>query len=246
MNLKPYRPPAAREWSDQPPTFMVRPGSSDEKGIKDVFDSNSYRRPRLGFTIEHGERWVDGGCNVGAFSVLADRYLGADVIAFEPDADNLAVAQTNLEMNRCTRTELIHAALIHDAQPGQTVKLYKSPKPEHYWRQSTVINRKGSKPVTVETVDPADLIADGWDCWKLDIEGAEIPILEQADFSKVRKLATEWSFDVDDQVDRFYAVVERLRGFGFENISAGCPPGKYPAGTKWTWFPAATYLLAWR
>ena len=49
--------------------------------------------------------------------------------------------------------------------------------------------------------------ADKFDCCKMDIEGAEMLILENT--QKVfDKLVYEWSFDIDKSLPRFWAVVE--------------------------------------
>ena len=49
---------------------------------------------------------------------------------------------------------------------------------------------------------------------KMDIEGAEIPLLESLDAATckpLRKLVFEYTFDVDPSIPRFLAIVRRLK-----------------------------------
>ena len=56
------------------------------------------------------------------------------------------------------------------------------------------------------------------DCIKMDIEGAEISILESLtpkDFThaRIKKLVFEYSFDVDRSIPRFLAIIENLKKY---------------------------------
>jgi hypothetical protein len=50
---------------------------------------------------------------------------------------------------------------------------------------------------------------------KIDIEGAEIEILEQMDWkgTKVNKMVFEYSFDIDSYIPRFLKIIEKLRTY---------------------------------
>jgi len=45
---------------------------------------------------------------------------------------------------------------------------------------------------------------------KMDIEGAEMPILEALAGEPVHRLVFEWSFDIDPSIERFWAVQATL------------------------------------
>jgi hypothetical protein len=78
--------------------------------------------------------------------------------------------------------------------------------------------------VTVETHPIAEYWQPGFHV-KLDAEGAEMPILERYAEARVKRLVFEWSFDIDPSIDRFDAVVARLRrAYGrvqFSKIAGG-------------------------
>jgi len=51
---------------------------------------------------------------------------------------------------------------------------------------------------------------------KMDIEGAEIEILERKDFPRFKKLAFEYHFQVDPSLERFHAIMDRLKSLGYD------------------------------
>ena len=65
--------------------FWHRPGFSDLKTFEEVIGRSVYQK--RGMTILPGERWMDCGGNVGAFTLMACS-LGADVVTYEPDPYN--------------------------------------------------------------------------------------------------------------------------------------------------------------
>jgi hypothetical protein len=77
----------------------------------------------------------------------------------------------------------------------------------------------------------------GADGCKLDIEGAEIEILQAADFGGLRKLVLEWHFDYERRTDVYLAVLRRL-GEHFSEVSGR----KVPPGVDYDWFPPAAIV----
>lgn len=213
-------------------SFLLRDGTSDIKAIKEVVINQAYKRK--GFTVERGETWLDIGANCGAFSVWAAS-LGAKVIAFEPDPDNVNIAKANIERNGMTNLVTMRPTGLTDSDSPGVFMLHRNIANGNLWRNSLYKNWKGGEsiPVQIEPVGPY------WNpdyCVKLDAEGVEMPILEKYARIKVKKLVFEWSFDIDPSIERFESIVQTLKSTYENVIYSG-----YKAGyKKWqpSWFPA--------
>ena len=65
---------------------------------------------------------------------------------------------------------------------------------------------------TVKALGFNTLIADGYNCIKMNIEGAEIPILNELETNiGIKKLVFEYSFDMDKRIKTYVEVIERLQ-----------------------------------
>lgn len=183
--------------------FLVRPGSSDPKAVKEVVDRRSYFKH--GIEIRPGETWVDLGANIGTFSVMAAA-AGASVVAYEPDPDSAALAVANAALNGVT-VDVVQAAV---ATAAGTATLHVNGARKNYWRNSLVKAWRGGSKITVPVLDYREAIPPGANV-KMDVEGSEFALLEAMDFDSLGDLVFEWSFDIDRSIPRFRAVIERLR-----------------------------------
>lgn len=77
----------------------------------------------------------------------------------------------------------------------------------------------------------------------MDIEGAEMDIVEKMRVFP-RKLVLEWSFDIDGNIDRYRAAVERLRE-NYPNVKARTFADIHTVWPK-TWFPPFQMIYAWK
>ena len=178
--------------------FYYREGFSDLKTFEEVLGRKVYLKK--GMTIAAGERWMDCGGNVGAFALLACS-MGAKVTIYEPDPNNCKMIEKNLKLNNF-EADIKQFALVHDDRKEIILFIGNN---NNVWRNSIVKkwNNKGIKVPCINFNDEADK----FDCCKMDIEGAEMLILENT--QKVfDKLVYEWSFDIDKSLPRFWAVVE--------------------------------------
>jgi FkbM family methyltransferase len=212
-------------------TFDCRPGTSDEKAVREVVTKRGYAR--RGFRPRDGEQWVDIGANIGAFSVWAAAF-GAKVVAYEPDPESADLARSNVKLNGLARyVTVVEAALTADAEPGEAT-LHCNTANGNVWRNSLVKEWRGGTDRQVQTL-PVSSVWHPEVCIKLDAEGAEMPILERYAAERVARLVFEWSFDIDPSLARFRSVVGQLEAvYGrvrFSKIAGG--------HREWqaSWFP---------
>lgn len=180
--------------------FWYRENTSDHKTFQEVINKDVYRKK--GMTIQRGEEWFDCGGNVGAFTLLACS-IGAKVKVYEPDPNNCKMIERNLKLNNF-EADIICAGLVHNDTKKANLYIGNN---GNVWRNSMFKNWNG-KGLKVDCVNFDEVIPDRA-CVKMDIEGAEMPILENTN-RKFKKLVFEWSFDIDDSLNRFRNCIDKL------------------------------------
>lgn len=210
-------------------SFICRKDTSDQKTIDEVVGRNVYQK--RGMKILPGETWLDLGANIGSFSCLA-RSLGANVIAFEPDPFSFKMLVQNVGVNSVKSP---HSMSYYDAGVGlqnERVPFHVSAT-NQYWRNSMVHFGKG-KIIQVKVMALQPFLKKDI-CVKMDIEGMEMILLEKLDFSKVKKMVFEWSFDIDPDIDRYRAVLKRMQKF-FKEVKSDSIKPEHKTWLK-SWFP---------
>ena len=228
--------------------LLIRPDTSDVKAAREVLEKNTYQLPGLGFTLQPGDRWLDAGANIGAFTMQAVHHGAALVVAVEPVPDHIDVLVKNIAAHpKADRvTEVLQGAVT---PPGFTdpVSVYERLNPEHQWRTSTA--RMTRQPTTTYRTKayPLDaLIADyGIDCVKIDIEGAEHDVLRLWEpASSVRKIVVEWGFEDDDRTAPLVAWLDKLEDAGMRTASHS-RIRRFPVWGK-SWVPRGCIVWGWR
>ena len=218
-------------------SFYHRPGFSDLKTFNEVIGKETYLKK--GMTIERGERWMDCGGNVGAFVLLAAS-KGAEVTVYEPDPYNCEMIEKNLDLNGFNAT-IKQAALVHNDK--KEVYLFIGNN-NNVWRNS-IVKKWNNKGIKVKCLN-FDQEAINFDCCKMDIEGAEMPILENT--NKVfKKLVYEWSFDIDPSLPRFWSIIEKQNKiYKLSDIgnTGSFKTREYNVWQK-SWFPACTNVFCY-
>lgn len=217
--------------------FLYRENTSDLKTFEEVIGRDVYRKK--GMKIENGEHWYDCGGNVGAFTLLACS-LGAKVTVFEPDPNNCKMIEQNLKLNGFS-AQIICAGLVHN--DTKKANLYVGNN-GNVWRNSMYKNWNG-KGVKVDCINFDESIPNGA-CVKIDIEGAEMPILESTK-RKFKKLVFEWSFDIDGSLPRFWNIIDKLKkDYQVAEIgnTAKYVSRDYDLWQK-SWFPACTNVFCY-
>ena len=205
--------------------FYARTGTSDEKTFKEVLVKNTYEKKY--FKIEEGEHWIDLGGNVGAFALNAIR-KGATVEVYEPDPFNCKMIERNLVGNGYEADVFQKAVVANDVKE---MTMYVGNNMQ-VWRNSLYRNW-GNQSFKVPCVHFSEVIKKD-SCVKMDIEGAEMDILENMEVFP-RKMVFEWSFDIDNDLNRYRAMVEKLKEI-YPNVYAPSYNEQY---TVWpeSWFP---------
>jgi len=145
----------------------------------------------------------------------------------------------NLLANNLTaQVEVNQAGVVGDGRNTGFLSISKTGK---YWRNS-LYRDWGGGTIKVPLVRFDDVVAES-DCVKMDIEGAEMDIVEKMQVFP-QKLVLEWSFDIDDNIDRYRAAVLRLRN-NYPNVKADKIADKHTVWPK-TWFPPFQMIYAWK
>ena len=182
---------------------------------------------------------VDGGGCIGV-SVLyfKRRYPQSKVRCFEPDAQMFALLQENLRANGVSGVELVQAGLSD--QDGAAAF-----QPDGADGGRLVAPQAGATTTSVRTVRLSQYIDGPVDFLKLNIEGAELPVLRELEstgkLAQVRRLVLEyhgWANDRQnlapllDLLDRngFRYV---LHDFDAETNPASKPPFTPRPDTTW-------------
>jgi FkbM family methyltransferase len=207
---------------------LVRHNTADPLVLDEVFYTGHYDTPPEVATVLDGlgrpPRVVDLGANIGLFGVWAlDRYPDAQIVAFEPDRANAAVARLCIEANAAAEQwRLVEAAA---ADRDGRVSFISG----DYSR-----SRIGEGSDEVEAVDIFPYLDDA-DFVKVDIEGGEWALLADPRFEKLAApvLVLEYHCDQapgpNPQADALAAV----RRAGYETrVVAEFEPGQ---GLLWGW-----------
>jgi FkbM family methyltransferase len=128
---------------------------------------------RSGWTV------IDGGANIGYYTVLFSRCVGDSgrVIAFEPDPTNFEYLTRNLRTNHCDNVEACQAALSNLSGSAGF-------RPDPFRAEGRLVSdaHGDRKSITVRTVRFDEFVAsrqlESVDLVKLDLEGGEIRALE--------------------------------------------------------------------
>lgn len=224
--------------------FACREGTSDFKAFDEVVVQNSYERVRHWkkrqkdkpkFLIEKGERWIDLGGNVGAFTCMALK-RGATVETYEPDPFNVKMIKKNCELNNLSTEGVNQLAVVSDDTKQMTMYVGNN---NQVWRNS-LYKDWGNQKFTVDCINYRQVIDSPDLCVKMDIEGAEIPILESLDVFP-KKLVFEWSFDVDDSMNRYRAVIDKLESVYDKIYYSNTYDTPHDVWPK-EWFPACEMI----
>lgn len=210
--------------------FYHRPNSSDETAFREVVEKQCYRRHKINFYPYPGEHWLDLGANVGAFTLWCVSRGVTRVTCYEPDRvcynilrRNLVAYQGNIVDGNIAQGDIAprvtssavtlsatRAAVTVSKSP--TVELWPSADPRVHYRNS--IFQKGrcaKEPVLVPNVYAGELASQRFDGVKMDIEGAELAMIDEWLIPKCNKLCLEYHSSRDKDLDNLKRRLDILK-----------------------------------
>jgi FkbM family methyltransferase len=140
-----------------------------------------YERPKIDYfkrLLRPGMVFVDVGANLGDFSLIASRLIGAagKVVAFEPDPENYGWLSKSIKRNKLSNIELRAEALSNE--DGQASFFLSQVSGWHTLKKDQLSNEKQEIVVPTRRLDGVPL--DRLDVMKIDVEGAEFEVLQGA------------------------------------------------------------------
>jgi len=190
------------------PSFETLDGASFAAQFKQIFASQAFVvanqcRPM---------RIIDCGANVGVFTVFCRRqYPDSHITAFEPDPVVFAMLSRNVDAC-CGRSgiDLVQAAVTHDDSQEKTFYA------DHCDAGRLEVSLPGVASQLVRCIRLRDVLQEGCDLLKIDVEGAEVDILSDCVdlLPQVTNIFVEYhSFAGRDQ--RLFQLLHTLEQGGF-------------------------------
>jgi FkbM family methyltransferase len=206
---------------------LLRHGTIDVWTFDELFNLRLYEPPpQVAAALARVPEPVvlDLGANIGLFGLDAQqRYPGARITAYEPDAENAAIHRRLVERNGSgDRWRLVAACAGPRAGsvsflPGQETG-------------SHVVDEPAAGAVTVPMEDVLPAFA-GADLVKLDIEGGEWPLLADSRFAAAPAVVLEYHPMGCPEPDTHAAARRLLAGHGYEIV----PLFEHPDGVGMVW-----------
>jgi len=147
------------------------------KGYFEAKEQVFYRR-----YLRKGDGFLDAGAHVGLFSVLAGKLVGDSgrVLSFEPDSSSRCLLEENLRMNEINHAEVFPFGLWRE-EATLLIQREGVGRSSHNFVAEANSDKDGEK-VSVYPISEVDAFRsrDDWALLKIDCEGAEPKILEDA------------------------------------------------------------------
>lgn len=181
--------PAGRETR-----IKVRVDSSDALLIWEIWKFNIYRSSKRQPAIRPTDTVLDVGAHIGVFALWAARQAPhGRILAYEASRENFNLLQENIALNQVSNLAAENLAVFD--RPGQ----YTFYQPDGNGALGSLMQDRGARSETVSATTLEEIIETHRltqiDFFKLDVEGAEYPILLNArpsDLQRVRFIVLEY------------------------------------------------------
>jgi len=187
--------------------FKTRPDTTDAKVIDEVIKRNVYEHKKFGFFIRDCPIWLDLGGNIGTFTWLASS-KGSKVFSFEPEPENFKFLVENTK--DCERVQVFQEGVV--AGSDGTLELYIC-KGDYNKYRHTIFKKRGRQSIQIKVRNFQKILEEFKpNGIKIDIEGAEIELLESVEKwpDHVTHIVFEYSFDIDPSIARFKGIIDSL------------------------------------
>lgn len=159
--------------------FKIRPTIEDYWTVS--LDWDWEKEVKHVFTPKQGEVIIDVGAHIGAYTIRHAKIVGKDglVIALEPDPENFRLLNENVKLNKLSNVVALRMAAY--GSDGTSI-LYRKGSSEHSLISAHHEEFNGEINVPTITFDTLVRKFDinGVDWVKIDVEGAELAVLEGA------------------------------------------------------------------
>ena len=160
--------------------------------------------------LQPDDLFVDGGANIGAWTVLAASHAGANVLAVEPAPDTLRVLRANIALNGLESKVTVAPVALSD-RSGETgmggTGLTRSMKSTDECRGDDLLVPMRTLCDLLEERAPALV--------KLDLEGNELPALRGAGTWLTQRKVLAWSLEANSEHEAI-ALNEFMSAAGYE------------------------------
>lgn len=189
----------------------------DASALQSMWSLQFVRRYNDFYTTKENPRILDCGSNVGV-SVLRykELYPRSRITAFEPDPVICRVLRENISRNSLTEVEIVEAAVWTEQTNKCFVSFAKHDSQSgHLTEDLDVVGHMTAIPVP--TIWLGDYLCEPVDFLKLDVEGAELPVLESCHdrLSVVDQMMIEVHYMVD-QPHSLIRILEILKDNNFK------------------------------
>jgi len=187
-----------------------------------VYCGNGFYAPMPGDIV------VDCGANIGVFMLyLISLERNVRVFCFEPSARTRKRLRQNVRANGLTNNVFIEPYALYSAEVVMNLKPTGSSGDKSFFHRNNILADQPEEKVRCIGL-PAALErcgVDRLDLLKLDVEGAELEILEGAshmDWNRIRRIVLEYHNFIRPNCGR--QVYSMLRGYGYDAIEFGDEP----------------------
>lgn len=160
---------------------------------------------------------IDCGSNIGMSTIYFKfLYPNSKIIGFEPGQETFRVLHSNITNNHLTSAEIINAAVTN--YDGEIDFFYDSNNVGSL-RMSTKRERMPKQCKKIRAVRLSNYINSEIDFLKLDVEGAELDVIEDiinsGKISYIKQMIIEYHHHLIPGVDEFSRLLRHLENAGF-------------------------------
>ncbi len=194
--------------------LLLRPYSMDLGIFHEIWDHERYTAGSISVVARHGTI-VDIGAHIGLFSLFASKVLQANrIISVEPDSANFELLSKNISANHVENASLVKAAIAGES--GEKRIYNTSSNTGGHSLYARGVSSTAVRTVSLTELFKASSISD-CSLLKMDCEGAEMEILENAPDKLLRNVsAISLEYHLDDYPrERLERLKTRMQTLGF-------------------------------
>jgi FkbM family methyltransferase len=186
-----------------------------------------------------GEVLVDVGANVGMYTVLAARWRGVRVFAFEPEAQNYALLNRNIAINGVGDLALAYCVALADREGYDRLHLSGEvagaschslgASVDHHNQPRAETRAQGCVCASLDALVAAGVLPVP-DYVKVDVDGIEPRVIAGAVKTLADARVKGVLVEINTALDDHWEVVDRMLGLGFDYSQAQVDAARRKSG----------------